>query len=65
MPISLQDVFDSSTAERMSQQTGANNSFLQQLDRYTMVRLIEPDMREAAADRQLMSRETPINNTQP
>lgn len=65
MALDMQEIVNTMSAERMAQGSAANTNFLNLMDRAFLKDLIEPGIDEAAAARQLMSRETPINNTQP
>ena len=60
--VDLQSLLEASTGERIGRQSDASQVTLVLIDRVFTKTLSEPDVMEAAAARQLLMREAPINS---
>jgi hypothetical protein len=60
--VDLQSLLEASTGERIGRQSDASQVTLVLIDRVFTKTLVEPDVMEAAAARQLLMREAPINS---
>jgi len=59
--VDLQSLLEAAAGERIGRASDANQTTLVLIDRVFTKVLVEPDVMEAAAARQLMMREAPIN----
>jgi len=59
--VDLQSLLEAAAGERIGRSSDSNSVTLTLIDRVFTKALVEPDIMESAAARQLMMRESPIN----
>jgi len=63
--VDLQALLEGATAESLRRQADTNTNFLAMMDRVFLRDAVEPTVIEAAASRQLLNRESPIEPAGP
>ena len=65
MAVDLQELLSAASGERIGRQSDSSGHFLAMADRAFLKTLVEPDIMETAAAREVMRRESPIEPVKP